>query len=392
MEQPGFAVEARKTRRIIILVLVILIGLVILFTLLFLAFSHPMRAANMQFENLSTVRAMRVDFLDEGKDRGEVATLEKYMQQAGVNLVAVGAGRADWTYFPWRGYPARWSDNIKASGEDYLLEDSTRFGKWAHVSAVVDVLAPLYIQAHPQSAAVSWLGIPSKDLVGTMELVDGQFGQELLSMVDEIATYYPVNSITLTELVYYTDGFGQPDKAAYMAYSGRSDWPRTVDGKINIYDPSIGIWRTYEIGRFLEKAAGILHTHGKQLFVEVHIDVDPSGQVQVENGTDFSEFLEYADRLVVQGSSNPDERSQTAINTIKQFLARYQTNRIITSLGLWSQDYSSGTPRDQMLAISVADFQSALQGYGGDLWITPSFLMTSANWQVLEGFWASQPK
>ena len=392
MEQPGFAVEARKTRRIIILVLVFLIGLVIVFTLLFLAFSHPMRAANMQFENLSTVRAMRVDFLDEGKDRSEVATLEKYMQQAGVNLVAVGAGRADWTYFPWRGYPARWSDNIKASGEDYLLEDSTRFGKWAHVSAVVDVLAPLYIQAHPQSAAVSWLGVPSKDLVGTMEMVDGQFGQELLSLMDEIATYYPVNSITLTELVYYTDGYGESDKTAYMAFSGRSDWPRTLDGRINIDDPSIGVWRTYEIGRFLEKAAGIVHKDGRQLFVETHISVDPSGHVRVENGTDFNQLLEHADRLVVQGSSDPAERSQAAMNAIKQYLARYQKNRIITSLGLWSQDYSLGTPMGQMSAISVADFQSELQEYGGDLWITPSFLMTTADWQALTNFWASQPK
>jgi len=391
MEQSDFAVEARNMKRIIILVLIILIGLVIISTLIFLVFSHPKRAANMQFENLSTVRAMRVDYLDEGKDRSEVAPLEKYMQQAGVNLVAVGAGRADWTYFPWRGYPARWSDDVKASGEDYLLEDSTRFGKWAHVSAVVDVLAPLYIQAHPQSAAVSWLGIPSKDLVGTMELVDGQFGQELLSMLDEIATYYPVNSITLTELVYYTDGFGEPDKAAYMAYSGRSDWPRTVDGRINIDDPSIGVWRTYEISRFLEKAAGIVHNHGRQLFVEAHIGVDRSGHVRVENGTDFSHFLDYADRLVVQGSSDPDERSQTAIKAIDQYLARYQKNRIISSLGLWSQDYSLDTPRDQMLTLSVADFQSELQGLGGDLWITPTFLMTAADWQALENIWTSQP-
>ncbi len=380
-------------KRKLLLAVFILLGVVLIATLIFLAFYRPVRTANVGFTDPATVRAMRVDYLDEENSRGEVAGLETEMQHAGVTMVAVGAGRADWSYFPWRGFPERWSDDVRSSGRDYLMEDSTRFGKWAHVSAVVDVLAPLYIQAHPQAAAISWTGLPSKNLVGTMELVDGQFGQELLGMLQEIATYYPVNSITLTELVYYTDGFGQPDKAAYMAYTGKSDWPRKANGAINIDEPSIGVWRSYEIGRFLEKAAGILHQHGKQLFVEAHIDVFPSGKVRVENGTDFSLFLEHADRLVVRGSSDPEDRSQAALNAITQYLARFPQHRIISSLGLWSKDYDPDTPRDQMSALPVADFQSALQGIGAvDLWITPSFLMSGAHWQALQEFWSSQSK
>ena len=196
----------------------------------------------------------------------------------------------------------------------------------------------------------------------------------------------------MTELVYYTDGFGEADKSAYLAYTGRSDWPRMPDGTININEPSIGNWRSFEIDRFLAKAAALLHQHGKQLFVETHIDVDPSGQVRLENGTDFSEFLKYADRLVVRGSSDPDERSQTAMHAISLYLERYPKNRVIISLGLWSQDYETDTPRQQMVALSVADFQSALQGTAGGLWITPSFLMTDAHWQALKDFWSNQPK
>jgi hypothetical protein len=109
------------------------------------------------------------------------------MELSGVNLVAVGAGRADWTYFPWRDHPDRWSNEVKTTGIDYLLEDSLRFGKWAHVSAVVDVLAPLYIQAHPETAAISWVGVPSQNIVGMVELVDGKFGQDLLEMIGEVA-------------------------------------------------------------------------------------------------------------------------------------------------------------------------------------------------------------
>jgi hypothetical protein len=371
------------------LILFILFGVGFIGMLAFLAFFRPARAANAQFTNLSTVRAMWVDYLDEDNSRDQVAALETNMQQARVTLVALGAGRVDWTYFPWRAYPDRWSAEVKSTGQDYLLEDSTRFGKWAHVSAVVDVLAPLYIQSNPQSAAVSWTGTPSKYLVSTTDLVDGQFGQEILSMLDEIATDYPINSITLTELTYYTDGFGDSDKAAYLTYTGRLDWPLNPDGTINIDEPSIGAWRSFEIGRFLEKAARILHQHGEQLFVEAHLSLDPSGQVRVENGTDFSLFLKYADRLVVRTSSDPAERSQAGMQAITQYLKRFPENRMITCIGLWSQDYDADTPKDRMSAFSVANFQSELQEVGGDVWITPSFLMTPAHWQALQYFWGS---
>ena len=380
-------------KRKLLLAVFILFGVGFIAALFFLAFYRPVRIANSRLTNLATVRAMRVDYLDEENSRAQVAGLETDMQQAGVTMVAVGAGRADWTYFRWRGYPDRWSGDVKSSGQDYLMEDSIRFGKWAHVSAVVDVLAPLYIQAHPQAAAISWTGIPSKNLVGTMELVDGQFGQELLSMMQEIATYYPVNSITLTELVYYTDGFGEFDKTAYMAYTGTSDWPRYANGAINIDDPSIGIWRSYEIGRFLEKASGILHKQGKLLFVETHIGVDRSGQVLVENGSDFTEFLKYADRLVVRVNSDPHDLSQATMNAITQYLARFPAHRIIASIGLWRNDYGSDIPKDQMDTLPVADFESVLEGIGGgDVWITPSFLMTEGHWQALDAFWDSQSK
>ncbi len=374
--------------------IVILTMLAFLAGLFFLAFYRTQHAANQDFANVSPVRGVRLDYLNMNTSRGEVAALETQMQQAGVNLVALSAGRVDWTYFLWRGNSDRWSADVKTSGTDFLMEDSTRFGKWAHVSAVVDVLAPLYIQAHPEAASVSWLGVPSKNIVSTTELVDGQFGQDLLAMITEIAIYYPVNSIILTELVYYVDGFGATDKASYTAYTAHPDWPRTADGQINIDDPSIGTWRSYEIGLFLEKAASIVHQHRKQLFVEVRVGVDSSGQVFVNNGTDFNLFLIYADRLIIWNNRDPNGRSPQAMSATAQYLAHYQNGRAILSVGLWDKDYPPGVSKNQMLSISTADFQSALQaaGQGGasDLLVTPSFLISDAHWQVLKGYWTGK--
>ena len=373
-------------------VLLILLGLIFLVALAVLAFYHQQGSANLAFTDVSPVHAMRVDYLEVDSSRAEVAVMETRMQQAGVNLVAISAGRADWAYFRWNGHSDRWADIVQTSGQDILLEDSKRFGKWAHVSAVVDVLSPRYIQQHPEAASVSWQGVPATDMVSTMELVDGQFGQQVLDMIGQIAAYYPVNSITITELVYYVDGYGTQDKTAYLAYTGRSDWPRLANGQIDIDAPSIGEWRSYEIGRFLEKAAAIAHQHGKQLFVEVRIGVDSSGHVFVRNGTDINLFLKYADRLVVRGSNDPASRSQSSMNAIAKYMTTYRKNGLILTLGLWDKDYDSGTPGNQMSSISVADFQAILQGDATNLWITPSFLMSDAHWQILDKIWGNQPK
>jgi len=379
--------------RKILLTLIILIVLFIIGFLIFKAFYNPPHPANMDFTNLSVIRAMRVDYLDEDKSRGEVAALNTQMEQSGVNLVAVGAGRADWTYFPWRDHPDRWSDEVRTSGIDYLLDDSLRFGKWAHVSAVVDVLSPLYIQAHPETASISWVGVPSKNIVATMELVDGKFGQDLLDMIDEIASTYPVNSITISELVYYVDGFGEQDKAAYIAYTGQSDWPRVPDARqINLDDPSIGVWRSYEIGRFLAKAAEITHKYGKQLFVETFITEDQNANITVRNGTDISSLLAHADRIVVWGDHNLDEQhAQAALPGFAQFLARYGEKRIIMMIGLWNKSYDAGTPKNAMTSISSDELRTALflanQRGITNLFITPSFLMSNAHWQVLKDLW-----
>jgi hypothetical protein len=224
-----------------------------------------------------------------------------------------------------------------------------------------------------------------------MELVDGSFSRDLLDMITAIATYYPVNSITLSELVYYVDGYGEEDKAAYLAYTGKTDWPRRADGRINIDDPSIGTWRSYEIDRFLDKAAAIVHAQGKQLFVEARISVTPDGDVTVSNGTDLGLLLQHADRVIVWGNHDLDGRSQQALAAVAKYLARYSRGRAILSIGLWDKNYDPGVPNAQMTSISAQEFRTALKfaGQGGatDLWITPSFLLSEDDWQALKAHW-----
>ncbi len=344
-----------------------------------------------QFTTQAPVQLVRVDYTDLTSSRDEVAGLEKHMQEVGVNMVGVGAGRVDWTYFPWKGHSDSWSDAVRTTGVDYLKEDASRFGKWSQVYAAIDVLSPLFIKAHPAAAAVSWSGQPSQNLVGLMELVEGDFGTELLSMIDYIAVNYPVNAITLSEMVYYVDGFGEKDKTAFLAYSKLADWPHNADGNIDLDSPVIGQWRAYELGRFLEKAAAVVHRSNKKLFFEVHINLDPAGKVWLQNGTDYDQFLKYADKLLVWGNYNMEGRALGAIVNVAYYLTRLDPERVILMIGLWAENYPSDTPKQDMEAIPAEDLHTALsaagQGEIKSLGVVPSFLLGDEHWQVLQEMW-----
>jgi len=123
------------------------------------------------------LRVMRVEYADYANSRAEVPTWTKEMQAAGINMVALAAGRAEWTYFKWAGHTADQSSDVTDTGIDFLAEDSATYGQFAKVDAVIDVFSPNYILANPSTVAINALGQPDPNLVSTSDLVNGAFGQ-----------------------------------------------------------------------------------------------------------------------------------------------------------------------------------------------------------------------
>jgi len=106
--------------------------------------------------------------------------------------------------------------DVTSTGIDFLADDSAHYGQWAQIDALIDVLSPNYITANPTKAAVNASGQLSTDLVSTAEMVNGAYGQTLLSMVGFIAANYPnVASISITDLPITWDGYGADDLALY---------------------------------------------------------------------------------------------------------------------------------------------------------------------------------
>ena len=333
------------------------------------------------------IRAVRLDYENMARSRPGLDALEKRLIAAHVNTVALGAGRADWTYFKWRGHRGSWSSDVTDTAVDFLSRDVGRFGKWAAVDAVVDVLAPRYVAAHPGTAAISWRGVRSNGLVSTAQLVNGEFGALLVDMVDYIAAHYPVSSISLTELDYYIDGYGEDDLAAYRLFTRRRDWPRSADGSINIDEPSIGKWRSHEVGQFLQRAASAAHSHGKKLYLDVQVEWDHPELHGASHGQDYSAMLRSADRLVVWDyfglAGRPPERTTEVVRSLKAF----RPDSIILSVGLWPKEGAPVSPEELRIALL-----SGMAGGIANQWVTPSRFLTQDHWSVLADVWAGLGK
>src|SRR5450759_359466 len=316
--------------------------------------------------------------------RDQVIPLEQAIREAGFNLVSLGAGRAEWTYFKWAGHVDGWSSDVKTTGVDFLADDSSRFGAWARVDAAVDVLSPLYIQKNPSAAAISADGIPSLNLISTMQMVEGPYGRQLLEMIEAIAANYPVDSISINELAYHRDGYGADDKTAYLAYTKQADWPRLSNGSINIDDPSLADWRSYELVRFLQQARAVAHRYGKELFVNTTLTINGSGQSIQPNLAVISAMLNDADWVIIWNNLNLAKTDPKVLAVIATSLAPIKQSPLVFVLGLWGlTDDRAVTP------VQLQDAMQAVQSNGlKNLWITPASLMDPVLWQTVSQNWS----
>jgi hypothetical protein len=332
----------------------------------------------------SGIHAIGLTYPDYSSSRAVVPQIEQQLKTSGMNLVALNAGRVEWNYFKWAGHESTWSGAVQDTNIDFLADDTARFGQWAHVDAMIDVFAPAYIKAHPDKAAINALGQASPYLVSTVEMVNGEYSQMLLSEIEYIAANYNVDSISLTELQYRVDGYGPDDTASYLAYSGRTDWPRQSNGQPDIDDPSIGNWRSYMIGTLLSKATSIAHKYGKQLFMDVTLNPARLALMANNKGQNYNTMLANADKIIVWGYFGEDQYPPETFVQIGQFLSQLGKDRVILSIGLWGANGTTVAASDVQIAV-----QSSQQGGMPNLWITPYSMTSMTLWGDLTQLWGA---
>jgi cellulose synthase/poly-beta-1,6-N-acetylglucosamine synthase-like glycosyltransferase len=299
-------------------------------------------------------------------------------------VIGVGAGRTEWTYFRWGGHEGSWSNHQRGEKKDLLLTATAELReKGFKVAAFIDLYAPKWIQTHPGSGAVQADGTPHAEQVGLAELAEGEFGNVVVDMIGYIAANYPVDAIDVTEAAYRHTSFGPKDLASYAHATGRTAWPRDWRGRVDVDDPSVWEWKTALMEKFVARAAAAAHAHGKPLYLDVAASWKDLRRDGKDHGHDYARLLRVADRLVVWDYFALEGLPPSASRDLAARLAAtLEPGRWMLSLGLWGRDGKPISPADLGAALAAS-----LEGGARHIWVTPNDQLTDAHWNAVLRSW-----
>jgi hypothetical protein len=310
--------------------------------------------------------------------RAAVTSVVKRPQVRRAEVVGVGAGRVEWTYFRWKGHEDAWSNHQKGEpSEDLLLEAAKAFrAEGLEVAAFVDLFAPGWIASHPGSAAVSADGTPSAEQVSLAQLADGAFGARVVEMIEALAAGYPVDAVNVTEAAYGDTSFGAEDLDSYRALTGRRDWPRDARGRPDVEDPLVWEWKSTLFERFVAKAAAAVRRHGKKLYVDVAASWKDLSRDGRDFGQDYARVLRHADRIVVWDYFALEGLPPSAsADLARHLVASHPASHFDVSIGLWGKGGAVVGPAELDAALAAALSAGARQ-----VWVTPNDQLTDAHW------------
>ena len=295
-----------------------------------------------------------------------------------VNRVAVSAGRADWTYFRWPGNESWWSSEQKATDTDMLEHTLTVLRERGFLTtAIFDVFGERYLTRYPAAAALDLDGNRSKMIICSTELAEGAAGNHLVQAVEALASTTQADTIAVTELFYDKHCYDDRCLIAFKKATGRTDWPRSANGKIDYLDPSVGEWRSQQVATIVARLAQVVHAHGKKLAFDVKVSHDDLKRNSVENGQDYQLLAPYVDEFVVWDYFATEDKSpESATQIAAYFKDKFGSDKFYLSIGLWGRN-------DTISADELSRaLRAAQEGGATQLWITPAEKMSALHWKA----------
>jgi cellulose synthase/poly-beta-1,6-N-acetylglucosamine synthase-like glycosyltransferase len=293
----------------------------------------------------------------------------------------ISAGRVEWAHFQWKAHQANWSSPQKHSSGDILATAIHEFRSHGlRTVAIVDFYSPALVMRDRQLAAVRFDGKQSSDQICFTELVDGEYGRQIVEMVSYLSHNYPLDAIALTELDYHSFCFDDRCLRSYREMSGRQDWPRQMLGtSIDRDDPTIWRWRSAKMQQFLRRVADAAHSGGKRLIVDVPVNWKDLQRRGKDSGLEYARVLQCADQIVVWNYFGVEGRSpEVSAKIAGDLVHSFAPERFFVSVGLWEGQRGSLDPQSFGRGLEYT-----MKSGAENIWITPNKLMTSDHWSAL---------
>jgi hypothetical protein len=280
-----------------------------------------------------------------------------------ITRVGISAGSPDWTFY------------------DALEVAVDEFGEREICStAVLDVLAPRYLQKQPQHAAVDMRGRHSDRIVCSTALAEDEYGRILTDAFEALAASTRADSLAVTNLHFGWHCFCGRCLARFHGYAWRSDWPRLPNGAIDLLNPTIGKWRSAQVAGVVARLSSVARAHSKRMLFEAKLSDDDLSRNSRENGQDYALLRPHVDELVVRDDSALAEAEPAGSEAAARHLCRaIGPDDYWHCVGLRGSDGLALAAPRMRLSLS-----SALRGGARRLWIAPSHYLSPLHWQQLD--------
>jgi len=178
-----------------------------------------------------------------GMDPGRTSILDNPSAR-GMALVGVSAGRPS-GLLPLAGTLGSLERGAEGGGVRPAGRDVEAFRqRGLRAAAILDVYSPALVRPSRPRPRLRFDGERSAEQVEFMELVEGDYGREVVSLASYLAHSHDLEAVALTELGYRSYCFDDRCLASYRATTGRQDWPRRPSGVVDVDDPTVWEWRT----------------------------------------------------------------------------------------------------------------------------------------------------
>lgn len=304
--------------------------------------------------------------------------MRQKLADANASAVSLAVGRVEWVAFDWQERP----EAVAVSeGEDLVQKAIDGIGDGYTLSLVIDTLVPQMIDEDSSIAGQNPAGEKSKDFASVTAIRDGEVGDRIVELAEELAGRYDPDRIVLTELMFDDSTFGDDDLASFKKVMKKSDWPRTKNGDIDVAHESIGRWRSEALEHLANRIQSKLPST-VQLELDVRAPWDNPDSDRALSGHDYEVLLQAADRVGVWNYNVMNNVEAEYSQEIAESMDQRFGQRYTMSTGLWG-DGETATPEEMALSLRYS-----AKGGARSVSVTPASMMNDAHWQMLNRIWS----
>lgn len=324
--------------------------------------------------------AVSINFADwpEWQDAFRVLLAQSRLRH--VTRVGISAGRADGTFYRSTHEHDAWSDIQHTHTGDMVEAAVDALGERDICStAVLDVVAPRYLQKRPEHAALDMRGRRSSEVVCSTSLAEGEYGRVLTDAFEALAASTGADSVSVTNLYYGWHCFCRRCFLRFREHTMCSDWPRLTNGAIDLNDPGLGKWRSSLVASIVSRVGAVVRAHGKRMLFEAKLSADDPSRKGRENGQDHALLRAHVDEFVVRDEFAFDEAAcLEAVEAARYLGKELGTDAFWYCVELWHRD---GALRAEQMRNALL---SALRGGARRLWIASSYHLSPLHWQLID--------